>query len=364
MRSAQDRTIRQSVEQVTRLTASAPVVTIATDSVFNEIARPLWQQYQGIITELGEERASLQARITEKLAVDPGYKGFRDEGVNLAWAYDRADLRMGGQGSREYTAAQKNELLETGEIKGLEGHHINDVSNHLSEQANPDNIRFLTRDDHYVAHGNAWQNKTQGDMIDREKMLRRTQTKRIFKNEVRGAGITAVIGFGVGFTISAIMELSEKGISQVNARDLVKESARAGLETAALSAISYIGSRALAFAWNSLCLPCSPVLSIMSCGAISLAVSAAFQFAKTKYSGADTARAFKIVGRQMAVPAATLLASVLAQGVFGGISGILVSAGIGVVCIGTMVYTNVHDRHLNDQLQAYTVEQYKPLYNV
>lgn len=363
MLSDKDKTIQDAINGSVLSAVSTSAVVTTTNSVYDGIMRPLWIQYQGITTDLNAKRVSLQAMVDEQLLTDPTFDGYRDKGVKLAWEYERADLLMGGQGSREYTIAQKNDLLQNGSVRGLEGHHINDVSNHESEQANPDNIQFLARDDHLSAHDGNWQNQTEGKPIDREKMLRGTHAKRVFQNELIGTGITAAIGFGVGFTISAAMELAKTGIPQVNVRDLLKKSVRTGLETAAVSTVSYIGSRLFSSAWNSMFIPQNPVLQIISAGTISLAVTATYQFIKIKYSGIETAQAVDIIGQQMAVPASTMLASALAQGIL-GISGAIVSTSISVIYIGAKIYSEIHRRHLNDQLQAYTVELYKPVYYV
>lgn len=76
----------------------------------------------------------------------------RQTAVRRAWAQERELVRQGGS-TRDWTPAQKKELLETGMVKGFMGHHRNTVNGNSLEMArNPDNIEFLTRREHYEIH--------------------------------------------------------------------------------------------------------------------------------------------------------------------------------------------------------------------
>ena len=76
-------------------------------------------------------------------------------------------VRETGAGTREWSAAEKSELLEKGRVEGYRGHHINSVNGHPELAGNPDNIRFLTKEEHLAAHEGNWRNKTTGKLSDR-----------------------------------------------------------------------------------------------------------------------------------------------------------------------------------------------------
>jgi len=50
-------------------------------------------------------------------------------------------------------------------------------------------------------------------MIDKNKMLKDTNSKRVFKNELHGLGVAVAIGLGVGFTIGFAVTLAQSGIT-------------------------------------------------------------------------------------------------------------------------------------------------------
>ncbi|MGH7719355.1 MAG: RHS repeat-associated core domain-containing protein [Gemmatimonadaceae bacterium] len=87
----------------------------------------------------------------------------RRRAVRRAWQQERDRVRRTGQGSREWTAAERDELLATGRVKGYEGHHRNSVAAHTDQAGDPDNIEFLMRDEHFRAHGGNWRNPTPRD---------------------------------------------------------------------------------------------------------------------------------------------------------------------------------------------------------
>ena len=54
------------------------------------------------------------------------------------------------------------ELLDTGKVKGFVGHHMKSVKGYPSLAGDPNNIQFLTRAEHLLAHGGNWRNITHG----------------------------------------------------------------------------------------------------------------------------------------------------------------------------------------------------------
>jgi hypothetical protein len=108
--------------------------------------------------------------------------GARTTGIKRAWKLERELLRTTGEGTRPWTPAEIGELLETGEVQGYTGHHINNVEALPSWQGDPRNIHFLTNapygGDHLRSkqgHRGDFQNRTRGRLIDRKAMLQQAR---------------------------------------------------------------------------------------------------------------------------------------------------------------------------------------------
>jgi len=99
----------------------------------------------------------------------------RTQGVRDAWKQEADLVRREEPGTRRWNEAEINELKETGKVKGYEGHHINSVkgdkkrthAENLSNARNPNNIKFLTPDEHLVAHDNSFHKPTSGPLLNR-----------------------------------------------------------------------------------------------------------------------------------------------------------------------------------------------------
>ncbi len=87
----------------------------------------------------------------------------RREAVRQAWKEEYEAAKATGQGkTRTLSSDELDELLTTGKVKGYEGHHIYSVSAYPELAGDPNNIQFLTREEHFAAHGYNWRNKTNG----------------------------------------------------------------------------------------------------------------------------------------------------------------------------------------------------------
>ena len=79
----------------------------------------------------------------------------RSKGVSKAWEREREMVRQ-GRGTREWTVKQQKELLDTGRVKGFQGHHMLSVSKYPEQADNPKNIQFLSttkeNNEHLAAH--------------------------------------------------------------------------------------------------------------------------------------------------------------------------------------------------------------------
>ncbi|MBK8972757.1 MAG: RHS domain-containing protein [Hahellaceae bacterium] len=92
----------------------------------------------------------------------------RRRGVARAWSQEKKAVKSGLPGLRkqDWTEAEKKELMETGKVRGYEGHHINSVEDRPDLADNPNNIEFVDRDTHFERHEFDWQNATSGPLHD------------------------------------------------------------------------------------------------------------------------------------------------------------------------------------------------------
>ena len=86
----------------------------------------------------------------------------RSRGIDLAWERERVYVQM-GLGTRDWTAEEQKELLETHRVSGYYAHHMSSVSIDPQNASNPDNIQFLTFEEHKAAHDGSFRtNPTHG----------------------------------------------------------------------------------------------------------------------------------------------------------------------------------------------------------
>ncbi|GHV51342.1 hypothetical protein FACS1894216_05210 [Synergistales bacterium] len=315
-------------------------------------------QLNKFLTTLANERVALSQKLSERLAQNPSYTGMRNDGVNLAWDYEAADVKMGGSGSAQWTPAQQEEILQNrpeivnktkwvdgkpeypkGGVRGQQGHHINSVAAHPTQQVDPDNIKFLDGKEHLDAHGGSWKNPTEGDLKNGDKMLKDTNAtrvktknedialtkKNIIKNELRGLGIAVAIGLGVGVTIGFIVTLAQSGVTPESLKLATIEGAKSGVEAGVLSGVGYIVSRigevaakAVAGLLENLGVRIAENLSKMVnmavVGGLTIIVFSTYQFIKLKRQGLATRDALLQVGKQALFSLSLLAVSIAVQG--------------------------------------------------
>lgn len=89
-----------------------------------------------------------------------------DKAIRLAWQREHELIKQ-GKGTRDWTEEQQKDILdpEKGRAyddsgRAFNGQHMKSVEKYPEYQGNPDNIQFLTRDEHLEAHKGNWQNPT------------------------------------------------------------------------------------------------------------------------------------------------------------------------------------------------------------
>lgn len=343
--------------------SSTSFYTAATTTGYNN-------QLQSFLTDLNQKRASDASRL-DLTKPNPNA---RNRGVQRAWEYERADVEMGGKGSAEWTEEQLEEIRANGKVRGAEGHHQRNVADHPEQQADPDNIKFYKdRQTHLdEGHGGDWHNESDADTIDKNEMLKKTNSKRVWKNELHGLGIAVAIGAGIGMTIGFVTTLAQSGVTPDSLKLALAEGAKGGLESGLLSAVGYgvgrtigeVATQAVAGALENLGLTITDNLSKMinmgTVGALTIVVFSAYQFIKLKCHGVATKDALIQVGKQALFSLSLLAVSIAAKGIWGGAAGIIVSVSIGIIMISYSVVDSVHQRHFAEKIRVYTIEKCYP----
>lgn len=349
---------------VSPMAANISLATTVTTTRFNN-------QLNNFMNVLTSERHRISEKVAAGLSNNPAYDKARNDGVKLAWEYEKADIQMGGKGAGNFDAGQRQEILQNGKLENYEGHHINSVKQTPEQQGNPDNVIMLEehRDGsgprkHYDAHDRNWKKQTTGELLDRDGMLKKTNFKRLLKNELTGLGIAVAIGIGVGFTISFIVGLAQAGVSSENFEKVLFDSAKGTVETGAMSAVGYLIGRGAAYTLQKIGVDIASnlgmVLNMAVIGVLTIAVFSAYQYWKLRRAGMYMSEALSTIGKQVAFSLAILTVSIIAQGVWGGIAGIIVSTSAGLLFLTYSVVVSTHQRKIGNLLREFTIEQYKP----
>ena len=196
------------------------------------------------------------ARIMDQNKLDLSQPSItsRSRGVARAWQAEKADILMGGKGTANWSKTERQSIVEKVNIdgttthsgvQGVEGHHIKNVADHPELQAEMNNIKFYrSRPEHLnKGHHGDWKDKSDGKMIDRDTMLKRTNLRRILKNEISALGLTLGISAGVGFLMGFISTLAINGLSRESVKNALRNGIRSGGYSTAFSLLGYVVGR-------------------------------------------------------------------------------------------------------------------------
>lgn len=353
--------------------------TLNTSTAYNN-------QFSDVYTGLNELRVEYQSKVD---ALGKGDYSMRSKGVSLGWKYEKANIELGGKGTTNWTSEQRQEIIETGKVRGSEGHHINNVSDHSEHQANPDNIKFArTREEHIndFHRGNA-HNETTGDMFDRNKQLEVLNRKRVIHNELKGIGIAIAISTGVGFTIGFAMSLAQNGISKDNIIAASKDGLNGAGVGAMLGIANYVGIRLLGPLVSDLIVRSVVSASvatqsfmnvemvigaevmknivmtanIAAAGVISLGITGTILYVKNRRSGYSVQDSLILVGKNLRVSAGIVIVSILCQAVIGGHAGLISGLVLGGIYTTYIVVKTTRDRRVLENVYSYSIECLEPV---
>lgn len=90
----------------------------------------------------------------------------RNKAIRLAWEREQ-ELVSEGKGTRDWSQDQQKDILDPDKGKAydengraFEGQHMKSAAEYPEYQGDPDNIQFLTREEHLEAHKGSWQSPT------------------------------------------------------------------------------------------------------------------------------------------------------------------------------------------------------------
>lgn len=88
----------------------------------------------------------------------------RNKAIRKAWEREQ-ELVKEGKGTRDWTKEQQQDILDPDKGKAyddqgraFEGQHMKSAAEYPEYQGDPNNIQFLTREEHLEAHKGSWQN--------------------------------------------------------------------------------------------------------------------------------------------------------------------------------------------------------------
>ncbi|PEK63848.1 T7SS effector LXG polymorphic toxin [Bacillus wiedmannii] len=108
-----------------------------------------------------------QYNVNGKWLTDKQFSALRQKAVRHAWRQEKELIKKTGKGTRDWTPAEKLELLQTGKVKGYEGQHMKSANEYPDFAGEPDNIQFLKGrnmdvNEHLDAHRGNYHNPTNG----------------------------------------------------------------------------------------------------------------------------------------------------------------------------------------------------------
>lgn len=312
----------------------------------------------------------------------------RSHAVSVAWDYEKLDVEMGGRGSANWNEAQRKEILETGRVKGAEGHHRKNVHDHPEYQADPNNIdMYKSKEAHRKqGHDGDFKNESNKDYAPdrKDKMVKRTNLKRVVKNELMGAGIAALVGFGSGFTISMIVSLAQNGISPENVRMAALEGLRSGGMGAVTGVLGYAAGRVSATYLTPIManvleqagfidflqklgitnaaenLPAALNTGVV--GSIMIVIGLTVQFVRLKRAGLDTKAALLRLAKPAAMQIGFLALTIAITVIWGATPAGIVGLAIGAITICSQIYLTHKQQELEERLRLYTIDKWQPFF--
>lgn len=360
-----------NIERIPSITASRNLfVTLSTSFSSNLTAMKTLSynlDFNEHFKKFNEEYKKNYEKLLDNLKKDADYTGSRDDAVKLAREYEMYDIKMGGKGSGDWTRADFKSIRQGKWIKSAQGHHIKNVANHKIDQADPNNIKFYRNQKDHLnkGHKGNFQNPSDGKLIDKNKMIIKTNKKRILMNELKGLGIAVLIGVGIGFTISLVTELAINRIDKESIKHVLIHSIKSGVESGLISGASYGVSRATEYFLNNCGLNLSSKLSsTLNIGITGICITALtsvilyFKYKKMGYSSRDAmSQILKTATTSLSLIAVSMALTYL----FGKVVSLFVSSSIGVIFFAFSLRKFISSKINEEKILVDTHEKLKEL---
>lgn len=91
-------------------------------------------------------------------------------------------------------------------------------------------------------------------------------------------------------------------------------------------------------------------------GTLTIVISTVYQFVKLKMSGFSTKDSLIRVGKSAALSLSMLALSIIAQGIWGGPAGIIVSITSGIIVTGVSIGCILGDKKIRRKVHLYLIE--------
>lgn len=338
-------------KRITRLassqTTSAAMVGVGVAVAQNQTL--VLRETVAVYRSLQTQRLALNKEIANTSPT--GRTNLADQGVKHAWEFERALLNIGSPGTREWTPLQGREIRVYGKPTNhtgvftdrFEGHHINSVAEHPLLQADQDNIRFLTRQEHLEAHGGSWRNPSEGPLFNRSKLFR-IQTIRA---QLIPLGLMVGAGFAIGVAVSLLA-----------GQRRWSEHFWQGIDGAIMSGISYGGGWTASLVMAKLSI--AETLQVAGVGIVASMAGTLYTVFKLKRAGVGKGQILIIAGSQLGI-------SLLGVGLItlvGAKFGKGVAAAIGLAYMITMLIYHIFRTRkltkLTKKLEIKTIRSLQP----
>lgn len=279
---------------------------------------------------------------------------------------DRMVGRAAAAKHNENVSSKVTDRLANG--KGIE-------STPLSKDQAHEMARSIEADE----HGKITVDQDKLTEVYKETGVTKKVNKAIVKEKIAGIGISTAIGLATGFTIGFITTLAQTGINPSSIKYALISGTKASVESGTIAAVSStlgvtigsVASKALADSIitrlgenvaEATMKKISDMCNLGVVGAITIVALSEYEFVKLKHMGFSTKESLIRTGKSAALSASILVLSTVAQGIWGGPAGMVVSIVAGVIMTGVTIGTIIRDKHLMEQITLYTIKISQPNY--
>lgn len=285
------------------------------------------------------------------------YNRLRNTGVDSAWQYEKASIKLGGRGSENWTKSERLQILQKGRVKGAEGHHLMNVHDHPEFMSEASNIKFYQNKQEHLqnGHGGNFRNESDKPFIDKDRMLVRNYKEGMLQREIYAAGSAALAGFAISASITLMIELADKGFTIDNIKDSWYNACIEGAKGAGCGVLYYGGFR-LGGAVMEKAVPNAAKLlktqgaKMAVVGGIIIVADSIWQTSQDINNGEDFTKALRNTAEKQALPVALL-----------ALTSIYAPAGI-IATIGSVGYSVVGEYMERQTLEKVSVHQMDFLY--